>query len=196
MRWEQLFDDLEARFDDLADAEMMAELADRQRVAAGAISMVERVAGAIGRPIRFRTTAGLTVTGNLQKVGPDWVLVHEAPGRETVVALAAHHHDRGLVGGHRAGAEGGGVAIEPASCHARAGSGLRSPWSWPGEWASRPACTPKSPAPLIESERIFSRWHCMHRGNHDARLRCGRWCWCRSAQSCWSVRCRWAEPVG
>jgi len=96
MRWEQLFDDLEARFDDLADAEMMAELADRQRVAAGAISMVERIAGAIGRPIRFRTTAGLTVTGNLQKVGPDWVLVHEAPGRETVVALAATTMIEGL----------------------------------------------------------------------------------------------------
>jgi len=96
MRWEQLFDDLEARFDDLADAEMMAELADRQRVAAGAISMVERIAGAVGRPIRFRTTAGLTVTGNLQKVGPDWVLVHEAPGRETVVALAATTMIEGL----------------------------------------------------------------------------------------------------
>ena len=89
MRWEQLFSDLDARFDDLADAEMLAELADRQRVAAGAITVVERVGGALGRPVRIRTTAGVTVTGTLRKVGPDWMLLQEAPGREVVVALRA-----------------------------------------------------------------------------------------------------------
>ncbi|SDO26999.1 hypothetical protein SAMN04515671_0381 [Nakamurella panacisegetis] len=89
MRWEQLFSDLDARFDDLADADMMAELADRQRVAAGAITVVERVGGALGRPVRIRTTAGMTVAGTLRKVGPDWVLLQEAPGREVVLALRA-----------------------------------------------------------------------------------------------------------
>ena len=89
MRWEQLFRDLEARFDDLADADLMAELADRQRVAAGTISMVERIAGALGRPIRLRTVAGITVTGTLRRVGPDWLLLQEGPGREVVLALRA-----------------------------------------------------------------------------------------------------------
>ena len=89
MRWEQLFSDLDARFEDLADAEMMAELADRQRVAAGAITVVERVGGALGRPVRIRTTAGVTVTGTLRKIGPDWLLLQEAPGREVVLALRA-----------------------------------------------------------------------------------------------------------
>lgn len=89
MRWEQLFSDLEARFDDLADAEVMAELADRQRVAAGAISMVERIGGVAGQSIRVRTTAGIAVTGTLLRVGPDWLLLLEGPGREALVALAA-----------------------------------------------------------------------------------------------------------
>jgi len=89
MRWEQLFGDLAARFDDLADADLMAELADRQRVAAGTISMVERIAGALGRPIRLRTVAGITVTGTLRRVGPDWLLLQEGPGREVVLALRA-----------------------------------------------------------------------------------------------------------
>jgi hypothetical protein len=89
MRWEQLFSDLDARFDDLADGEMMAELADRERVAAGAISMIERIGGAVGRPIRVRTTAGIAVTGTLRKVGPDWLLIQEGPGREALLALPA-----------------------------------------------------------------------------------------------------------
>jgi hypothetical protein len=89
MRWEQLFSDLDARFTDLEDAEMMAELADRQRVAAGAISMVQRIAGASGRTIRVRTTAGISVTGTLLAVGPDWILLQEGPGREVLLSLAA-----------------------------------------------------------------------------------------------------------
>jgi len=87
MRWEQLFSDLEARYDELADAEVMAELADRQRVAAGGIGMVQRIAGAVGRPVRLRTAAGIAVSGTLAHVGPDWLLVHEGPGREVMVAL-------------------------------------------------------------------------------------------------------------
>ncbi len=89
MRWEQLFSDLDARFDELADAEMMAELADRERVAAGAISVVERIGGAIGRPLRVRTTAGIAVTGALLEIGPDWLLIQEGPGREVLLALTA-----------------------------------------------------------------------------------------------------------
>jgi hypothetical protein len=89
MRWDQLFDDLEAQFDDLADAEMRAELGDRQRVAAGAISMVERLSGASGRQVRCRTAAGITLAGRLSRVGPDWLLIEESPGRDAVLAMRA-----------------------------------------------------------------------------------------------------------
>ncbi len=89
MRWEQLFTDLDAQFDALEDAERRAELGDRERVAAGSISTVERLAGAIGRTIRVRTTVGLAVTGTLAEVGPDWLLIQEAVGREALLASGA-----------------------------------------------------------------------------------------------------------
>lgn len=89
MRWEQLFADLDARFDELADAELLAELADRQRVAVGAVLLTARLGGAVSRPIRLRTTSAGAVTGTLRQVGPDWVLVQEAPGREALVNLGA-----------------------------------------------------------------------------------------------------------
>lgn len=96
MRWEQLLNDLDAQFDDLADAQMMAELADRERVALGAVSMGQRIAGAIDRTIRVRTTVGLAVTGQLRKVGPDWLLLQEAVGREALLATAALTQVEGL----------------------------------------------------------------------------------------------------
>lgn len=89
MRWEQLFADLDARFADLADAEMMAELADRQRHAAGAVTVVQRFTGAIGAEIRIRTRAGRIHTGALREVGPDWVLIGTQSAGEMLVALAA-----------------------------------------------------------------------------------------------------------
>lgn len=88
-RWEQLFTDLDAQFEELAGAEMMAELADRQRVAAGAIGLVQRCSGAIGATVRLRTHSGPVVDGVLRQVGPDWLLLEQRPGRELLVALAA-----------------------------------------------------------------------------------------------------------
>lgn len=89
MRWEQLFADLDARFEELADQQLLAELADRQRVATGALPLTSRIGGALGQPLRMRTTAGATITGALRKVGPDWALLVEAPGREALINLRA-----------------------------------------------------------------------------------------------------------
>lgn len=89
MRWEQLFADLNARFDELADAQMMAELADRQRVAAGSVSMVQRIAGAVGEVVRVRTRQGPVVSGLLREVGPDWMLLGQQGPGELLVALRA-----------------------------------------------------------------------------------------------------------
>lgn len=89
MRWEQLFADLGAHFADLADAEEMAELADRQRHAAGALTTVQRFAGAIGAEVRIRTRAGRFHRGLLREVGPDWVLLGAQATGEVLVALGA-----------------------------------------------------------------------------------------------------------
>lgn len=87
MRWDALFTDLDARFDELADEALMAELADRTRVALGAVALTARLAGAQGDRMRMTTVAGTTVTGVLERVGPDWALLAEAPGREVLLNL-------------------------------------------------------------------------------------------------------------
>lgn len=89
MRWEQLFADLEAQYDELAEAQAQAEAADRQRIEFGGIGMVARLAGSLGGQLRLRTVVGTVVTGVLQRLGPDWALIAEAPGRESVVSLGA-----------------------------------------------------------------------------------------------------------
>lgn len=86
MRWEDLFADLDARFEELADEQMWAELADRQRVAIGQTRMMQRFAGAIGVGVRVRTAAGQVVSGRMAQVGPDWLLLDQAAGRELLIA--------------------------------------------------------------------------------------------------------------
>ena len=89
MRWDRLFADLEARFDELADAEAAAEAADRERVAIGAVSAIQRLSGSIDRELRVRLAGGASVGGVLRTVGPDWLLLTEGQGRDCLVALAA-----------------------------------------------------------------------------------------------------------
>ncbi len=89
VRWDQLFAELESQYLQFAAAAEDAELSERIRLEQGAVVFVARLAGAIGRPVRLSVTAGRPVTGALHKVGPDWVLVGEAPGREALVSLSA-----------------------------------------------------------------------------------------------------------
>lgn len=96
MRWDRLFADLEARFDEMEAAQAAAELADRERVAAGAVLMTQRLGGAIDQPIRLQVTGAARVTGTLRSVGPDWLLVEEGVGRDCIVALAAINSVEGL----------------------------------------------------------------------------------------------------
>jgi len=89
VRWDQLFAELESQYLQLAAAAEDAETADRIRVEQGAVVAVARLAGAIGAPVRLSVTAGRPVSGHLRRVGPDWLLVAEAPGREALVSLSA-----------------------------------------------------------------------------------------------------------
>jgi hypothetical protein len=85
MRWDRLFAELEGRFDELAAEQAAAERADRERVAIGAVTALERLAGALDRPIRVGLAGGAVVAGNLRVVGPDWLLVAEGEQRDCVV---------------------------------------------------------------------------------------------------------------
>lgn len=89
MRWEQLFADLDSQFTDLADAEVMAEIPGRQREAAGSVTMVQRCLGSVGAAVRVGVAGGAVHAGQLQDVGPDWLLLQMAAAGELLVALAA-----------------------------------------------------------------------------------------------------------
>ncbi|MEO7125837.1 MAG: hypothetical protein ABI382_09820 [Nakamurella sp.] len=89
MRWEQLFADLDSRFDELADAEMMAELPDRQRSAAGSLTVVQRCIGAIGADVRVRVRSGALHSGELRGVGPDWILLGMTSPGEVLLSMVA-----------------------------------------------------------------------------------------------------------
>ena len=85
MRWDRLFAELEGRFDELADEQAAAERADRERVAIGAVTALERLAGALDQQVRVGTAGGAVVAGALRAVGPDWLLVAEAEQRDCVL---------------------------------------------------------------------------------------------------------------
>lgn len=89
MRWERLFTDLDTQFEQLADAQLMAELPDRQRSAGAALTVVQRCAGAIGAELRVRLRSGRLHSGELRGVGSNWVLLCPAGGGEVLIALAA-----------------------------------------------------------------------------------------------------------
>lgn len=98
MRWEHLFADLAARFDEIADEQMQAELADRRRAAVGAISIVQRCLGSVGQHVRVRTVVGSTLTGELVAVGPDWLLLDPAAPGQLLLPLEAMTAIEGLGG--------------------------------------------------------------------------------------------------
>jgi len=94
MRWDRLFDELEGRFDELADEQAAAERADRERVAMGAVTALGRLAGALDQHVRVGLAGGVVVAGTLRAVGPDWLLVTEGEQRDYVVpwrSVAAVH---------------------------------------------------------------------------------------------------------
>lgn len=96
VRWDDLFADLEAQADAIEVAERAAEIGERARIEVGAIAVGDRLRAAVGNPIRVQLLGGVTIAGVVQRVGPDWMLVDEGTGHETVVALAALRAVHGL----------------------------------------------------------------------------------------------------
>ena len=92
MDWdERLFaflDDLEQQAQALYDADRASELADRSRSEYTAVSLVSRLMASVGREVTLDVHGVGPVLGGLQRVGPDWCLVHGA-AQDWVVRLAA-----------------------------------------------------------------------------------------------------------
>lgn len=89
MRWDDLFDDLQSQAAELQRLELEGEVEDRIRAEVGQIRLVDRLRAATGGSVTLRCDGGTLVTGRLDRVGPDWLLVAEDTTREAAVCLAS-----------------------------------------------------------------------------------------------------------
>ncbi len=100
MRWDRLFDDLEALADAERARERDGEVADRTRHERGQHDLQARMLANLGNDdVSLRLHAGI-VTGRLVDVGPDWALVGSR-GHSVVIALRAIRALTGLARGAR-----------------------------------------------------------------------------------------------
>ena len=89
MRWQALFDDLEAQLAEGEAAELQAEVADRTRREVGLVRVVDRLAAASGHEVAVALGAAGVLRGRILDAGVDWLLIEETGAREVLVPLAA-----------------------------------------------------------------------------------------------------------
>jgi hypothetical protein len=89
MRWQRLFDDLEAQFDAAQAAELSGEVAERSRREVALARLVDRLRAAEGAPLVVTIPGAGAVRGRLLDAGVDWLLLEESGPREVLVPLPA-----------------------------------------------------------------------------------------------------------
>lgn len=89
VRWERLFDDLEAQVAAQARLELDAEVAERTRLERSRVTLGERVVGALGAEASLRVRGGTVARGRLEDSGDGWLLLVEAGGRQLLVPVPA-----------------------------------------------------------------------------------------------------------
>jgi len=89
VRWEALFDDLEAQLEAAEAAEQAGEVADRVRIESGRVRTLDRLAAARGHALAVGVHGAGPQRGTLVDAGVDWLLLDEGAGRELLVPVAA-----------------------------------------------------------------------------------------------------------
>ncbi len=73
MRWDALFDDLEAQLDREQAAEHWAEVAERSRAEFGRIALADRLRAHVGQQLTLRLRNGDQVSGAVDDVAAEWL---------------------------------------------------------------------------------------------------------------------------
>jgi hypothetical protein len=89
VRWQRLFDDLEAQAEAYDAAEFEAEVSERIRYEAGQLRLIDRLRPAVDHQIDVGCQGVGRVQGRLARVGADWLLLAERADRQAMVAGAA-----------------------------------------------------------------------------------------------------------
>jgi len=108
MRWDRLFDDLQAQMDGDGQRERDLEVSDRTRRERAQVGLHERFSAHRGLRVELRLAAGVLVAGRVADAGSDWVLVHDAGDRGSLVPFGAVVAINGM--GIRAAAGSGATA--------------------------------------------------------------------------------------
>jgi hypothetical protein len=75
VRWEGLFEDLEAQLAAQDAGSLAARVSELTRLERSRVSLVDRLLGWVGQSVVAHLVSGQPVDGGLVDVGPDWLLV-------------------------------------------------------------------------------------------------------------------------
>src|SRR5688500_2321457 len=89
VRWQELFEDLEAQYDAAQAAELAGEVAERTRREVALLRLVDRLRAAAGAELAVTVPGTGVLRGRLLDAGVDWLLLDEGSGREALIPLAA-----------------------------------------------------------------------------------------------------------
>jgi hypothetical protein len=89
MRWDRLFDDLQAQLDADGQRELALEVSDRTRRERAQVGLHERFIAHQGRGVELRLTTGLLVSGKVADAGADWLLLNDHGERGSLVPFSA-----------------------------------------------------------------------------------------------------------
>lgn len=107
MRWEALFDDLEAQLASQQVADLRSEVAERSRAELSAVQLADRLRAHHGRPLTIRLRDGSRVHGRCRDVAVEWISLTDGPA-QVLVPLTAVTTVAGL---SRAVAQPAGVVL-------------------------------------------------------------------------------------
>jgi hypothetical protein len=89
MRWDRLFDDLQAQLDADSVRELHLEVSDRTRRERAQVGLHERFVAHRGLGIEVRLLTGVVVSGTVADAGLDWLLMYERGERGSLVPFGA-----------------------------------------------------------------------------------------------------------
>ncbi|WP_345038654.1 hypothetical protein [Arthrobacter methylotrophus] len=89
MRWDALFEDMEAQLASERLLGLESEISERARVEIAGIATSDRLRGALGQKIDVKLRSGSVVSGALSHVGSEWVVLDEGRHQWLVPTAAA-----------------------------------------------------------------------------------------------------------